>query len=106
MKNWNGLDNLKNIKNETLIIWGDKDKSYSFDQVDILNKNIQNSELKIFKGCSHNIHLEKPDEFNVSLKNFLRKIKFITQSNQALIFSLLQHRKSNRYWQIHLYLDR
>jgi pimeloyl-ACP methyl ester carboxylesterase len=73
MKNWNGLDNLKNIKNETLIIWGDKDKSYSFDQVDILNKNIQNSELKIFKGCSHNIHLEKPDEFNVSLKNFLRK---------------------------------
>ena len=43
-----------------------------FDQVDILNKNIQKSELKIFKGCSHNIHLEKPDEFNVYLKNFLQ----------------------------------
>ena len=73
MKNWNGLGGLKNIKNETLIMWGDKDKSYNFDQVDILNKNIKNSELKIFKGCSHNAHLEKPDEFNDYLKNFLEK---------------------------------
>tara|TARA_B110000914_G_scaffold217425_1_gene223503 strand:- start:826 stop:1392 length:567 start_codon:yes stop_codon:yes gene_type:complete len=73
MKSWNGLDNLKKIKNETLIIWGDKDKSYNFDQADILHKSIKNSELKIFKGCSHNTHLEKPDEFNDSLKNFLEK---------------------------------
>ena len=73
MKNWNGLDNLKNIKSKTLIIWGDHDKSYNFDQVDILNKNIQNSELKIFKGCSHNAHLEKPDEFNNCLKDFLQQ---------------------------------
>ena len=29
-KNWNGVDTLKNIKNETLIIWGDQDKSYNF----------------------------------------------------------------------------
>ena len=27
MKNWDGLENLKNIKNKTLIIWGDKDLS-------------------------------------------------------------------------------
>jgi pimeloyl-ACP methyl ester carboxylesterase len=73
MKNWNGLDNLKNIKNETLIIWGDHDKSYNFDQVDILNKNIQKSKLKIFKGCSHNTHLEKPVEFNNYLKIFLQQ---------------------------------
>ena len=73
MKSWNGLDNLKNIKNETLIIWGDQDKSYNFDQADALNKNIKNSELKIFKGCSHNTHLEKSDEFNDCLKIFLQK---------------------------------
>jgi pimeloyl-ACP methyl ester carboxylesterase len=71
MKNWNGLENLKNIKSKTLIIWGDQDKSYNFDQVDALNKNIQNSKLKIFKGCSHNTHLEKPDEFNDCVQNFL-----------------------------------
>ena len=38
MKNWSGFENLANIKNETLIIWGDKDKSYNFDQVNTLKK--------------------------------------------------------------------
>ena len=38
MKNWRGKEDLKNIKNETLIIWGDKDTSYNFDQVDTLKK--------------------------------------------------------------------
>ena len=71
MKNWTGLENLKNIKNPTLIIWGDQDKAYNFDQVDTLNKNIPNSELKIIEGCSHNVHLEKPDEFNEVVKYFL-----------------------------------
>ncbi len=71
MKNWNGYENLKNIKNETLIIWGDKDASYNFEQVDILNKNIPKSRLKIFKGCCHNVHLEQPQKFNETVKNFL-----------------------------------
>jgi len=73
MKHWNGLENLKNINNPTLIIWGDQDKSYNFDQVKVLNKNINNSELKIFKGCSHNTHLEIPDEFNHCVADFLLK---------------------------------
>ena len=30
MKDWRGLENLKNIKNPTLIIWGDQDKAYNF----------------------------------------------------------------------------
>tara|TARA_B100001173_G_C15825129_1_gene477928 strand:- start:32 stop:784 length:753 start_codon:yes stop_codon:yes gene_type:complete len=71
MKNWKGIDNLKNIKNETLIVWGDKDISYNYDQVDTLSKNIKNSRLEIFKGCCHNVHLEQPDNFNILIKNFL-----------------------------------
>ena len=71
MKTWNGLKNLKNIKNSTLIIWGDQDKAYNFDQVDTLARNIPNSELKIFKGCSHNVHLELPDKFNKYIADFL-----------------------------------
>ena len=73
MKNWRGFENLKNIKNETLIIWGDKDVSYNFEQVDTLNKNIPNSDLAILKGCSHNVHLEKPQEFNKLVLNYLNK---------------------------------
>ena len=73
MKNWNGVKNLKNIKNETLIVWGDQDKAYNFKQVETLNNNIPNSNLKIVKGCSHNVHLEKPDEFNMIVTEFLKR---------------------------------
>ena len=68
---WNGIDNLKNIKHETLIIWGDQDKSYNLNQIQILKNNIKNSKLVIFKGCAHNVHLEKLDQFNQTVKNFL-----------------------------------
>ena len=74
MKNWNGVKNLKNIKNETLIIWGNQDKAYNLNQVETLIKNIPNSNLKIIKGCSHNVHLEKPIEFNLMVEKFLKKI--------------------------------
>ena len=73
MKNWNGIKNLKNIKNETLIVWGDQDKAYNFNQVETLNNNIPDSDLKVIKDCSHNVHLEKPDEFNRIIKEFLKK---------------------------------
>jgi len=68
---WNGADNLQNIKNETLIVWGEKDKSYNLKQIQILKKNIKNSKLIIFKDCAHNVHLEKPDKFNQTVKSFL-----------------------------------
>ena len=70
-KNWNGVETLKNIKNETLIIWGDKDKSYNLKQAKTLEKNISNSSLIIFNGCAHNVHLEKIDEFNRTVLNFI-----------------------------------
>ena len=71
MKNWTGIDYLKIIKNQTLIVWGDRDTSYNFDQVDTLNKGIANSRLEIFKGCGHNVHLEEPDKFNDLIKSFI-----------------------------------
>jgi len=72
-KNWNGIKLLKNIKNETLIIWGDQDKSYNWEQVQTLKKNISNSSLTIFKDCAHNVHLEKVNEFNNQVKEFLNR---------------------------------
>ena len=73
MKNWNGVNNLKNIKNKTLIIQGDQDKVYNYKQVETLNDNIPDSDLKIIKGSSHNLHLEKPDEFNITVGKFLKR---------------------------------
>lgn len=76
MENWNGFKNLKNIINPTLIIWGDKDKAYNFNQIDTLNKNIPNNKISIFEDCSHNVHLEKPVEFNKCIKEFLDNKQF------------------------------
>ena len=59
------------IKNKTLIIWGDKDKSYNFKQVKTLENNILNSSLIIFKSCAHNAHLEKIKEFNGTVLDFI-----------------------------------
>jgi len=73
MRNWCGVDNLKNIKNETLIIWGDQDKAYNYHQIKTLKDSILDSDLKIINGCSHNAHLEKPNEFNEIVSEFLKK---------------------------------
>ena len=70
-KNWNGVNTLKNIKNETLIVWGDQDKSYNIEQEQTLANNIERSKLVIFKDCAHNVHLEKPNQFNNTIKDFL-----------------------------------
>ena len=71
IKNWNGVDALKNIKNETLIVWGDQDKSYNLEQIKTLENNIKNSKLIVFKNCAHNVHLEQPNQFNKTIKDFL-----------------------------------
>ena len=71
INNWNSVDNLKDIKNETLIIWGDQDKSYNLKQIQTLENNIENSKLIIFKNCAHNVHLEQPNQFNKTIKDFL-----------------------------------
>ena len=73
MKNWNGIQNLRNIKNETLVVWGNQDKAYNFNQVETLKNNISNSDLKIIDGYSHNVHLEKPDEFHILVEEFLKR---------------------------------
>jgi len=36
-----------------------------------LEKNISNSSLVIFEGCAHNVHLEKIEEFNRTVFNFI-----------------------------------
>ena len=70
-KNWDGVDTLKNIKNKTLIVWGDKDKSYNLEQIKTLEKNIPNSSLIVFNNCAHNVHLEEAEKFNNTIKDFL-----------------------------------
>ena len=58
MKNWNGIENLQNIKNKTLIIWGDQDRAYNFNQVNTLNKcNTSNQLIKLNRCIKLNTNI-------------------------------------------------
>ena len=72
MQNWNGIVNLKKIKIPTLITWGNKDKSYTRQQVEMLKNRIKNSKLRVFNNCAHNAHLENIKAFNKEVLKFLK----------------------------------
>ena len=75
MESWDGRDHLPHITNPTLIIWGTRDCSYSFNQIQKLWRGIPNADLAVIPGAGHAAHLEKPDIFNRLVGDFLSEIK-------------------------------
>lgn len=71
METWSGVDELANIKADTLVLWGDQDKSYLWPLPEKLWNEIPDASLSVIAGCSHAVHLEKPELFNAVLKDFL-----------------------------------
>jgi len=70
-ESWDGRVQLNQIKSPTLILWAKNDRSYDWNQQEILNKGISNSSVKIIEGCAHNSHMEKPSLINQIVNNFL-----------------------------------
>jgi pimeloyl-ACP methyl ester carboxylesterase len=68
---WDGRGQLNQITSPTLILWSNKDRSYDWNQQEVLNKGIVNSKVEIVDGCAHNSHMEKPELINLIIKNFL-----------------------------------
>ncbi|QMU56976.1 MAG: alpha/beta fold hydrolase [Boseongicola sp.] len=73
MRGWSGEDYLSEIAADTLVIWGDQDRTYGWPQVEQLWMTIPNSHLAVLPLCAHAIHLEKPKFFNAILMDFLSK---------------------------------
>jgi pimeloyl-ACP methyl ester carboxylesterase len=71
MATWDGRDKLANITNQTLIIWGDSDKSYRWPQVEKLWQDLPNIGLAVIPSASHAASLEKPKLFQQLLEDFL-----------------------------------
>jgi 2-hydroxymuconate-semialdehyde hydrolase len=62
---------LKNIKNETLLIHG-RDDIVVPPEVSInLHKHIQNSQLHLFGNCGHWTQIEHAERFKQLVQNFL-----------------------------------
>lgn len=70
------MENLKHINIPTLIIGSDKDATTPLEFSYDMNKNIKNSVLKIIQGAGHISNIERPEEFNKCVEDFLMKIPF------------------------------
>ena len=71
MEAWSGKEALSRIASPTLVLWGDRDQSYQWALPEILWREIPDTSLSVVPGCSHAVHLEKPDLFNAILLDFL-----------------------------------
>ena len=71
MEAWTGAAFLKEIDLRTLVLWGDQDRTYSWQQTHLLWSSISQAQLAVVPGCAHAVHLEKPDLFNSLLRDFL-----------------------------------
>jgi pimeloyl-ACP methyl ester carboxylesterase len=66
-------DELNNIKQPTLLIWGNNDTITPPFVAREFNRLIPNSELYFVDKCGHAPMMEQPEEFNLILHKFLKK---------------------------------
>ena len=67
-------EELNQIKQPTLLIWGNNDNITPPFVAREFNKLIPNSELYFIDKCGHAPMMEVPDEFNIILHKFLKKL--------------------------------
>lgn len=67
-------DELNQIKQPTLLVWGNNDNITPPFVAREFNKLIPNSELHFIDKCGHAPMMEVPDEFNIILHKFLKKL--------------------------------
>jgi len=67
-------EELNQIKQPTLLIWGNNDNITPPFVAREFNKLIPNSELQFIDKCGHAPMMEVPDEFNIILHKFLKKL--------------------------------
>lgn len=73
MQGWRGADLLHEIKPETLVIWGDGDRTYPWQQTQLLWHDIPHARLAVVPNCAHAVHLERADVFNLIVADFLSR---------------------------------
>jgi pimeloyl-ACP methyl ester carboxylesterase len=68
-------DRLTEIRQETLVMTGDKDGLIDYENSFILAGRIPNADLRIFRGLKHAFHLEQPGVVNEEIIAFLQRVR-------------------------------
>ncbi len=71
MARWDGRAHLSSLDMPVLIVWGDRDRSYRWPQIEALWRGLPDAALAVIPGASHAAHLEKPEIFRAILADFL-----------------------------------
>jgi 2-hydroxy-6-oxonona-2,4-dienedioate hydrolase len=66
-------DKLKSIHAPTLVVWGRNDELISVDRAEKFGSGIAGAKVVVFEQCGHVPPVEKADEFNRTLLEFLGK---------------------------------
>ena len=61
---------LPKIKQDTLLIWGDKDTATPISDAKLMEEKIQSSGLAVLKGCGHFSFLENPAVFKSIMRSY------------------------------------
>ena len=73
MESWDGRNFLSSLLVPTQLIWGEKDKSYNFEQIEILWLGIPDCSLAVIPRASHAAHLEQPVIFREIMRASLQR---------------------------------
>lgn len=76
------LDRLSEIHAPTLAIVGDKDMPDILTIVDLLKEKIEGAKVEVFPGVAHMVNLEKPEEFNETVLDYLKSVKWVLPGEQ------------------------
>ncbi len=68
------MDRVRDIHVPTLVICGSEDRLTPPKYAHFLAESITGSRLEIIRGAGHMVMLERPDEFNQSVKEFLKTL--------------------------------
>jgi 2-hydroxy-6-oxonona-2,4-dienedioate hydrolase len=71
MQAWTGEDFLSQIRTKTIVICGDGDRTYAWDQTHLLWTSVPKAKLAVVPGCAHAVHAEKASLLNLLILDFL-----------------------------------
>ncbi len=64
---------LHQLTTPTLIVWGAQDRLFPLAHAYAAHEHIRGSTLQVFDKCGHCPHIEKADQFNELVEDFLRR---------------------------------
>lgn len=72
MESWDGRDRLATIQQPTLVLWGERDRSYGWPQIEALWRTLPRASLAVLPDCAHAMHLERAALLHTLLLEFLQ----------------------------------